>query len=349
MKQLKLVMNRDTSLVMTQAWYRGHIATWRFFGFDFKDLLFVFDGLSVKSYRGVDSFEKQLPPHFSNWLEETQHQKIFFQTVDYYLKIYSQTRQLKANFDPKALPVKARKIIETIHQFTLEGFKGLLPVFWIPIWQERGLPFPKQVVERCIFIRNVQKEAFFDDLIDTSDFYLELLGKKNRWPKDLVRLVKLEELKQPDFKVVEKRKNGYLYTDEQLFDITELPQVIKDRNYQLIENEISFDGSLKGMPASPGKVKGRVKIVLARSQVGKFNAGDILVASKTTPWYVPLMKQAAAIVTDEGGITSHAAIFSRELNKPCVIATKTATKIFKDGDMVEVDANKGIVRKIDND
>lgn len=66
----------------------------------------------------------------------------------------------------------------------------------------------------------------------------------------------------------------------------------------------------------------------------------------TSPWYLPAMKKATAIVTDEGGITCHAAIVSRELKKPCIIGTKIATKVLKDGDLVEVDANKGIVRII---
>jgi pyruvate,water dikinase len=64
----------------------------------------------------------------------------------------------------------------------------------------------------------------------------------------------------------------------------------------------------------------------------------------TRPEYVPLMKKAAGIITDEGGITCHAAIVSRELKIPCVIGTKIATKVLKDGDMVEVDADKGIVK-----
>ena len=66
----------------------------------------------------------------------------------------------------------------------------------------------------------------------------------------------------------------------------------------------------------------------------------------TTPDYVPAMRKASAVVTDEGGITCHAAIFSREINKPCVIGTKFATQVLKDGDIVEVDADNGIVRKI---
>ena len=66
----------------------------------------------------------------------------------------------------------------------------------------------------------------------------------------------------------------------------------------------------------------------------------------TFPSFIAAMEKAAAFVTDEGGILCHAAIVSREMNKPCVIATKIATKIFKDGDLVEVDADKGVVRKV---
>lgn len=104
--------------------------------------------------------------------------------------------------------------------------------------------------------------------------------------------------------------------------------------------------TIKGQIAVLGFVKGIVKIVNKSSQMNKMNQGDILVSNMTTPEIVPAMKKSAAIVTDEGGITCHAAIVSRELAIPCVIGTKIATKVLKDGDLVEVDANKGIVKKL---
>jgi len=92
----------------------------------------------------------------------------------------------------------------------------------------------------------------------------------------------------------------------------------------------------------------KVKIIKTKDDLLKFKKGDILVAEATVPDYVPAMRKAGAIITDLGGLTSHAAIVSRELGIPCIIGTKIATKVLKDGDFVEVDANKGIVKIIKN-
>jgi len=99
----------------------------------------------------------------------------------------------------------------------------------------------------------------------------------------------------------------------------------------------------RGLTASLGKVRGRVRIIKSVDEIDKIQKGEILVAVMTRPDYVPAMKKAAAIVTNEGGITSHAAIVSRELGIPCVIGTKIATEVLHDGDLVEVDANHGKV------
>ncbi|MFC1980903.1 phosphoenolpyruvate synthase, partial [Chloroflexota bacterium] len=100
---------------------------------------------------------------------------------------------------------------------------------------------------------------------------------------------------------------------------------------------------LKGSPASPGIASGPVKIVPDPSQIDKVMDGDILVAEMTTPDFVPAMKRAAAIVTDRGGRTAHAAIVSRELGIPCVVGSEKATAILKDGQVITVDGSSGMV------
>jgi phosphohistidine swiveling domain-containing protein/predicted nucleic acid-binding protein len=109
---------------------------------------------------------------------------------------------------------------------------------------------------------------------------------------------------------------------------------------------------IRGTPACPGLVEGRVRIVEARglseltASLKEFEDGEILVTTMTQPNMVFLMKRAAAIVTNEGGMVSHAAIVSREFGVPCVVGTRKGTKVLKTGDRVIVDANKGIVKKL---
>lgn len=115
--------------------------------------------------------------------------------------------------------------------------------------------------------------------------------------------------------------------------------------YQKIATSRESAGAvIKGQAGAPGKVRGRAKILLGYHDIGKLQPGDILVASMTTPDYVAAMEKAAAFVTDEGGITCHAAIVAREFGVPCVIGTQVATQKLKDGDLIEVDADRGVVR-----
>jgi phosphohistidine swiveling domain-containing protein len=101
---------------------------------------------------------------------------------------------------------------------------------------------------------------------------------------------------------------------------------------------------LHGTTASAGQATGRARIVNVVADMAKMAQGDILVSDMTQPDLVPAMKKAGAIITNKGGLTCHAAIVSREFGIPCVVGTKIATQALRDGDLLEVDASKGIVR-----
>ena len=107
---------------------------------------------------------------------------------------------------------------------------------------------------------------------------------------------------------------------------------------------------VKGMIASKGVAEGIAKVIRFDEniveQMNSMKRGQILIAGQTRPILMPAIEKASAIVTDEGGITSHAAIVSREFNIPCIVGTHNATRIFKDGDRILVDANTGIVKKV---
>ncbi len=112
------------------------------------------------------------------------------------------------------------------------------------------------------------------------------------------------------------------------------------------EREKSIDKQVTGMSAYKGKVSGKVRVLISKKDISLFKSGEILVTTMTSPEFVPAMRKASAIVTNEGGVLCHAAIMAREFKIPCVIGTADATTVFKNGDLVEVDGDAGIVRSI---
>jgi pyruvate, water dikinase len=100
---------------------------------------------------------------------------------------------------------------------------------------------------------------------------------------------------------------------------------------------------LRGLGAAPGSASGPVRVIKALADAGRLSDGDVLVTHMTSPDWVPLMRRAAAIVTDSGGMTCHAAIVSRELGVPCVVGTGEATRTLRDGELVTVDATHGVI------
>ncbi len=109
---------------------------------------------------------------------------------------------------------------------------------------------------------------------------------------------------------------------------------------------VEQNNEVEGLPACNGFATGRAVVLKHASNMSEVRQGDVIIASMTTPEYVPVMRKASAIVTDQGGLTCHAAIVSRELGIPCVVGTGNATRAFKTGDTVQVDANNGTVRKL---
>ncbi|PSN83637.1 phosphoenolpyruvate synthase [Candidatus Marsarchaeota G1 archaeon OSP_B] len=111
------------------------------------------------------------------------------------------------------------------------------------------------------------------------------------------------------------------------------------RKVEAVKNNVL----VKGLGASPGRASGQVQVILDVKDIASFKKGGVLVTKMTTPDWLPAMSKAAAIVTDSGGMTAHAAIVSRELGIPCVVGTGNATSVLRNGQVVTVDGSLGVV------
>lgn len=212
----------------------------------------------------------------------------------------------------------------------------------------------------------VQKETFAILSKEISDQRIQLVRKGDKNIEVELRANKISSPKLSDNEIIKLAKIGdslqkhYFFPQDiewakegkDLFIVQTRPvTTIKGKGIDT-EIKVSTDGKkikiaeipiLTGVGASPGIATGPVRVLKSPKEINKVGHGDVLVATMTSPDYVPAMKKAVAIVTDEGGMTSHAAIVSRELGIPCVVGTKTATTTLKNDTIITVDGAQGLV------
>ena len=208
----------------------------------------------------------------------------------------------------------------------------------------------------------VQKDTFAILSKEISDQSIRLVKVKNKTKevevpkrlkdkqkitdKEIVALAKFSDKLQKHYYFPQDTEwaleGGKLYI-VQTRPVTTVAQTAKSVKLNKGNIKIAEAPILSGSPASPGTGTGPVRILKSPKEIDKIKKGDVLVAPMTSPDYVPAMKKSAAIVTDQGGQTSHAAIVSRELGIPCVVGTKKGTTTLKEDQIVTVDGKKGMV------
>ncbi len=197
-----------------------------------------------------------------------------------------------------------------------------------------------EAMHAIIYYRNYQKETVNECQHKSEPFLMQVAESLGLSREEFFGLTPYEVLEGLQNGMVTPRTGEFaiILEDGKTF-------LTEDVEKHTVKKEVEDVNSFAGSPACPGKVEGTVRVIMKKEELADFKEGEILVTSMTSIDYVHAMRKAKGIITDEGGITCHAAIFSRELGIPCVIGTKDATKVLKTGDVVEVDATKGTVRK----
>jgi phosphohistidine swiveling domain-containing protein len=206
--------------------------------------------------------------------------------------------------------------------------------------------------EFCIF------QDFRKKLTLIADSYLDMFAREAAHrigkPYSLVRWATVSQMKNilnrrfTDWDLLQKQSEVcvVIFTDKDNSSKFLFGEAAKKKEQDVfgIENVSKDILEIEGRTANTGRATGVARVLLNPRDINDMKEGEILVSTMTTPEFVPVMKRAAAIVTDEGGITSHAAIVSRELGIPCIIGTSIATKAIKTGDCLDVRANHGVVK-----
>ena len=187
------------------------------------------------------------------------------------------------------------------------------------------------------FFRNVMKAIAKKE--KTNAQYLTCLTQK-----EFENYLKTQAL--PSQSILKKRYESSALFFEKDKPILLLGGQVTALEHLMTKAELKNKKEIKGIVGYPGKVRGIARVIPDPFNIRLFNKGDILITGMTRPEFRPLIKKSTAIITESGGILSHAAIIARELKKPCIVGTQIATKFFKDGDSIEVDADKGTIKKI---
>lgn len=278
-------------------------------------------------------------------------------TQQKFLSLVSRLRDLI-----KIPPSRIKDGVEHLKIIT-DLFRAMYPYYPLGIfipgpWREAFLQKHGKKGEVVMKLLLHSREKSEGLLKEVGNYLREWLGPlmiAQGFPRDYVRLLTVREVEDlirigrvPNKAVLVKRSKGYVYFNDKIVLEPNFKTFLKRHELEVAnQSPAPSIEEIVGTVAYPGTIlRGEVRVVMNSYEISKFRKGLILVTPMTSPEYLSAMKQAKVIITDEGGVTCHAAIVARELRKPCVIGTKIATQVFKDGNRVEVDAAKGTVRKI---
>lgn len=330
---------RERSLLYVYIWYTSDLGVYReWTGIELRGSLFIGDGVSGR----VSAFyDQSLADQFTERVLEKQ--KLDHASAEH---AFTEFATLSAKLQPF---VTGERTIQSVQE--LNEYYRLWVAWWKPMavlleladapdlageFAQRALQCREQT-ERWAERADEPYLDFVRTLYPELVPYVQVLSPSDWFSGEIIDSTQLAEKAR-------HYSDGYCVIDGALHPRSSLDSLLKEHKYILeVITEKSIQ-TLVGSVGYRGRVQGIVRVLRSRNEIGTFQSGEVLVTEMTTPEFLVAAQRAVAIVTDEGGITCHAAIVARELKKPCVIGTKFATEVLHDGDLVEVDADNGVVR-----
>lgn len=193
-------------------------------------------------------------------------------------------------------------------------------------------------IDKAKNLRNINHYLTFEKL-------LEKYALTNKIPKEVSSHFLINEFKNINSLKYTPSANGFYYFKNG--KMTKISYSKSTYLFQLINKKENkkLPPFVFGTVAMQGNTFGKAKIIKLRKDYSKIKKGNIIILPMSTPDIIPFLKEVKGIITDEGGLTSHASIIAREMNIPCIVGTKTSTSIFKDNEMILLNATKGFAKK----
>ena len=345
-------VSRDISL--TSVWYAilGHSKFMKeVVGFNFDNLGYYYNGEVVEGIKDKNQLLK-----LKEFLSKLKDNEVIDLLISFKRQLDKRNQLIKEFTSLNLLKLPKKEILTYYRKFH-EHY----PVYWgyhvvmffiMDILDSLNRKeFLKQNEELLNKLRNTNPYLDVDEKL-LANLY-NFISKEEDIPVKKLYLLLPEEIvsylskdSKIDIDKIKAREKGFLVLSINGEIILKTDLEARDYFREIFPQEqvLESQNSITGQIAFKGQAKGRAVVVKRKDEFSKIKKGDVLVCSMTTIDYVPYLNKVSAIVTDEGGIGCHAAIVSRELKKPCIIGTKNATQVFKDGDELEVDADTGVVR-----
>lgn len=331
-----LAYTRDRSVITQESWYYGHaFGLEKLMNVRFKHrvpmILYYNDGPE-----DIWNNESALSEIYEKITEKNKKEPFFVK------KLIEEFNQVEKDFfKPIWMKQSTNDVTELAE--VAQKFYDMLPHYsyiYYTLLSESADKCCQKEVEKW-----KEKDVFFDN---TGQFFERSIEKIYPELSFLTKYILIEEIKNPPSREeLSARRKNWIYVPGLYNEIITLDDFSFQNPSFVFQKEV-FDSNTTlfyGQTASVGGIfKGKARLLRSREEMHKVENGDIIVAPMTIPEFLPAMKRASAFVNDEGGMLSHAAVVAREMKKPCIVDTKFATQVIKDGDELEINADNGMVR-----
>ena len=333
------MQSREHSLTYCHVWQIANQTQTRDWFESVKNILFVNNGAHKKTR--VWYCQNELDDIFINTGTRAKNEKGFFEKVS--KEFISLTDELLPYCEGKK-KIKSLKEWKWFYKKWIEWWTPMAIIFVLP----ESKTAPESIRGKALELR-AKTEKYSDSGDRLVMEYVHMHYPQYTELAEFMtpdEILHIDELTDGQINEIKDRQNGYVFFNGTLYARNELNSIAAKYQIRLDEPRIQSSSEIKGSCASRGKVTGSAVVIYGKKDLVRVTQNSIIVTEMTSPDYVPYLKKVKAIVTDEGGVNCHAAIVSREMGIPCVIGTKFATQVLKDGDKVEVDADRGVVRII---